>query len=206
MTAAANSSKRAQQYVGAAMAACLGLWFVPVGSGAICNASETLLISQILRVFDCYSEKATDALFWFIRKKMLLINVATYVPVAGVPLQLFETYAMGQFAIYCAREPQSVADERWMTRNWKRIEKEIFTGNRTVRAYEQLTGLNFPDHARDDFIRFVDLLSKSYRLTQRIPGLRVFQETAGETVRQGIKLARVSVDGFGEKVRNKFRR
>jgi hypothetical protein len=181
------ASKRAQQYVGGAMTACLGFWFVPVGSGAICDASETLLISQILKLFDCYSEKATDDLFWFIRKKMLLINVATYVPVAGVPLQLFETYAMGQFAIYCACEPRHVADEKWMTRNWKRIEKEIFSGDRVVRAYEQLTGVDFPGYARDDFVRLVDLLSKSYRL-------------------QSIKLTKVSANGIGDTLKNKFRR
>jgi len=188
------------------MAACMGLWFVPVGSGAICNASETLLIAQLLKVFDCYSAKATDALFWFIRKKMLLINLGTYIPVAGVPLQLFETYAMGQFAIHCACEPRRVADEKWMTKNWKLIEKEIFSGGRAVRAYEQFTGTNFPDYARNDFIRFVDLLSKSYRLTQRIPGLSLLQDTAGETVRQGIKLAETSANGIGKTLRKKFRR
>jgi hypothetical protein len=188
------------------MAACMSFWFIPFVSGTICNASETLLISQILKAFGCYSEAATDALFWFIRKKMLLVNVATYVPVAGVPLQLFETYAMGQFAICCASEPQLVGDEKWMTRNWKRIEKEIFSGARVVRAYEQLTGAHFPDYARDDFISFVDLLSKSYRLTQRIPGLRVFQETAGETLRQSLKLAEISANGLAQTLKKKFRR
>ena len=188
------------------MTACLALWFVPVVSGAACNELESGMISQILKLFDCYSDKASETLFWFIRKKMLLINIGTYVPMAGVPLQLFETYAIGQFAIHCASNPSRVADERWMAMNWKEIEKEIFSGDRAVSVYEQSTGKSFPNYARIDFIRTVDMVSKSYRLTQLIPGVEVAQDAAGETIHQGIRLAKTVASSLGSILRDKFRR
>jgi hypothetical protein len=54
--------QEAQRYVGAAMAVCLGLWFAPVVSGALCSQAESLLIDKILRILECESDQASEAL------------------------------------------------------------------------------------------------------------------------------------------------
>ncbi len=179
------------------MAACLGMWFLPYVSGPACNVAEEALIRELLKTFGCHSEAAVDSLYWFFRKKMLAINAATYIPFAGVPLQLFETYAIGQFTIHCAGCPNGVSDELWMAQNWQRIEDVILSGEKAVQMYEQSTGNRFPEHARYRFIRGVDAIRTAYKTTSKIPGFVRAQEIAGETIRQGIRAGRRLIERAG---------
>jgi hypothetical protein len=182
--------QKAQWCVGTAMGTCLGMWFLPFVSGVAVNTAESVMVGGILKSVDCYSKAGVDSVFWFFRKKMFILNLGTYVPVAGVALQLFETYALGQFAIHCSRRPECLSDEDWMARNWAEIEEDVFSGYHAIKSYEQFTGSTFPEFARGDFIRAVDLLSKVYRTAEKVPGLSRAQEVAGQTVREVIGLTK----------------
>lgn len=166
--------------VGAAMTACLAFWFLPYVSGAICNRAEKTLLEKLLVVLDCYSADGADSLFWFFRKKMLFLNAATYIPLAGVPLQVFETYGLGQFAIRCAAQPDLLVDELWMQSSWKRIEVEIFSGIHVINAYQQFTGREFPVAMRSRLVTTVDAASKGYRKLENVPGVSEIQGWLGE--------------------------
>jgi hypothetical protein len=65
------------------------------------------------------SEEVVDNLFWCCRKKLFALNLATYVPVAGTALQIFEVYALGQFTIHCASKNLEQADEKYLSELWK---------------------------------------------------------------------------------------
>lgn len=179
--------QQAQRMVGAAMSACLGLWFLPYVSGVICNKAEKTLLATLLKVLDCYTPAGVDSLFWFFRKKMLFLNAATYIPFAGAPLQIIETYGIGQFAINCAAQPDRLIDETWMQSSWKRIEAEIFSGAQVINAYQQFTGRQFPPEMRSRFVTTVDAASQAYRKVENIPGVSGTQEWLGESWRQGIR-------------------
>lgn len=201
----ATELQQAQRCVGSAMTACLGMWFLPLLSGPAVNLAEASLVKDVLNIFGCYSEAAADSVFWFLRKKMLLFNFATYIPVAGVPLQLFETYALGQFSIHCASRPERILDESWMNNNWKEIEIDIFSGRRVIRSYEQFTGEIFPQFAEPTFISTVDLLSKAYRIAETVPGLSKSQDFAGQKIREvihGAKNSRPHISSFVESMFN----
>lgn len=204
MTRDEERLRKAQRRVGAAMGACLAVWFVPIISGVACNAAESYLIRVLLKVYDCERDEAIDSIFWFIRKKMLFLNAATYAPVAGVPFQLFETYAMGQFALQCVTRPDRISDERWMAEQWKSIESVIFSGTQAVHSYEQFTGKKFPEYAREKFVSTVDTIGAIYRATNKIPGVARIQENAGETIRQGIKLGNRLVDDLSSAAARKW--
>ena len=184
------SLQNAQRCVGVAMGTCLALWFAPLISGLAVNKAESAMVAQILKKLDCYSDSAVDSVFWFVRKKMLVLNIATYTPFAGTPLQLFETYALGQFTMHCATRPERLTDEQWMAANWSQIQDQIFSGRQAIRSYEQFTGEIFPEFARSSFMAAVDLISKIYRATERVPGLAKAQEVTGQFVREGIVFAK----------------
>lgn len=190
------SLQDAQRCVGAAMGTCLALWFAPLISGLAVNKAESAMVAQILKKLDCYSDTAVDSVFWFVRKKMLILNIATYTPFAGVPLQLFETYALGQFTMHCATRPERLTDESWMAANWCQIQDQIFSGCQAIRSYEQFTGETFPDFARPAFIKAVDLISKTYWTAERVPGLAKAQEVTGQFVREGILVGKWAAAGL----------
>lgn len=182
------------------MGTCLALWYAPVVSGPIINKAEAAMITLILKSLDCYSAEAVDSVFWFFRKKMLVLNVLTYTPYAGVPLQLFETYALGQFALHCTTMPERLSDENWMARNWKEIEAEIFSGCRAIESYEQFTGQLFPEFARPTFLKAVDCISSAYRTAEKIPGLSRAQEQTGESIRKGIRGGKIAAKRIATKI------
>jgi hypothetical protein len=107
-----------------------------------------------------------------------------------VPLQLFEAYAIGQFVLYCAKQPELLSDESWMKRNWATIADEAFSGVQAIRFYEQSTGKVFPAQIASKFSTTVDTIGKIYRTTEKVPGLSATQELAGEGARRTIKLAK----------------
>jgi hypothetical protein len=168
------------------MGVCLGLWFAPVVSGVACNGAEIVLINEVLKSLGCYSKAASDEIYWFFRKKMLLLNIATYVPVAGVPLQLFEVYAIGQFTIHCASRPEQLTNEQWMKRNWGEIANLVFSGTQAIKFYEQSTGNTFPTNIKPQFCKSVDTFARLYRMNEKVPGLSKAQEFTGENMRKAI--------------------
>jgi hypothetical protein len=192
-----QNTQKAQRLVGAAMAACLALWFLPIISGAACSAIESALIDKILKVLGCYSKDASEKVFWFFRGKTFFLFGATYLPVAGVPVQLFETYGLGQFAIHCALRPALLDDAVWLEQSWKDVAPDIFSGPHAIQSYEQSTGSTFPDFAREKFISTVDLVNKLYLATQRFPRVVKAQEGLGEFVHGATLLGkRVGADLF----------
>ena len=119
-----------------------------------------------------------------------MLNVATYVPVAGTAFQLFEVYALGQFTIYCAKNNLGQADEKDLSESWKAIEFDIFSGSRVVAAYEEFTGETFPSEIKGKFVSIVDSMRNAYRAAEKIPGLMRSQEIAGEAMHQTLELAK----------------
>jgi hypothetical protein len=169
------------------MATCLGCWFLPVVSGVVCSAVEAQLINKVLKIMGCHSEVASDKIYWFFRQKTFFLFGATYAPFVGVPLQLFETYGLGQFAIHCALRPELLTDEAWLEQSWKEVAPDIFSGDHAIRSYEQFTGKEFPGMARGKFFATVDTVNELYLLSQKIPGAAVTQEMLGKTAHNAIR-------------------
>jgi hypothetical protein len=185
--------QKAQRIIGAAMGTCLALWCAPWVSGLAVNKAESAMVALILKSLNCYSVEAVDSVFWFVRKKMLLVDFLSYTPYAGVPLQLFETYALGQFTLHCTAMPERLTDENWMAQNWKEIEAEVFSGRRAIQSYEQFTGQVFPEFARPKFLKAVDIISSAYRTAEKVPGLSWAQEKCGESIRIGVRGGKVAI-------------
>src|SRR5580700_11474196 len=92
--------REAQRIVGTAMGACLAMWFAPFVGGFACNFAEGKMVRELMSVLDSNtSDDAASSLFWFVRKKLFALNVATYIPWAGTGFQILEVYALGQFTI-----------------------------------------------------------------------------------------------------------
>jgi hypothetical protein len=185
-----TGAKAAQRMVGAAMTACLAMWFVPFVSGVACNIAERKLTTEILKSMGCQSPEATDKIFWFFRKKTMFLNVTTYIPVAGMPLQLFETYGIGQFSIHCATRPDLLAQDWWLEQAWREVESDIFSGEHAIESYVQFTGKPFPDFARGKFISTVNVVNKLYLLSQSVPGAARAQEAMGGAVQTAVDLGK----------------
>lgn len=192
-----TSLQRAQWCVGAAMVSCLGMWFLPVLSGAVCSAIESTLVHKIFRIMDCHSEAAVERVYWFFRKKTFFLFGATYIPIAGVPLQLFETYGLGQFAIHCALKPNLLTDGEWLEQSWNDVAPDIFSGEHATQSYEQFTGKTFPKYARKRFVVTINTVNSLYLLSQRVPGSAKIQEVLGSTAHTALKIGKVVMTSTG---------
>jgi hypothetical protein len=178
-----SSIRKAQRVVGAAMGGCLAMWFAPFVGGIACNLAEKKMVQELLSILT--SDRQDDAaseIFWFVRKKLFALNVATYIPFAGTGFQLLEVYALGQFTIYCATRYSCVTDRQHLAASWEAIEKQIFSGDQVVRSYEEFTGDHFPESIKWKFIPMVDRMRDTYRRAERMPGVMLSQEIAGETI------------------------
>jgi hypothetical protein len=184
-----SAIREAQRIVGLAMGACLAMWFAPIVSGIACNIAEKKMVRELLSVLGSdTSDCVVSNLFWFFRKKFLVLNGLTYVPFAGTSFQLVEVYGMGQFTIHCAAHFSDVANEQHLAESWKAVEGEILSGERVVRSYEQFTGKSFPLTIKTKFIPAVDLMRDIYLRAERIPGVEGKQEKAGQAMREALNL------------------
>jgi hypothetical protein len=181
--------QRAQRYVGLTMSTCLGCWFLPVVSGIVCSMAEAELINRVLKIMDCYSKEDSDRIYWFFRKKTFFLFAGTYAPFVGVPLQLFETYGLGQFAIHCALKPHLLQDDAWLESSWNEVSPDIFSGEHAIESYESFTGQAFPDYARKKFVVTVDVINTMYLASQRIPGAAKAQDLIGSVAQGAIGAA-----------------
>jgi hypothetical protein len=163
---------------------------VPVVSAAACNFAESFVIGEILKVFGCHSEQAVESLYWGFRRKMLLLNIATYLPYAGVPLQCWEIYAIGEFTICCAQEPQRLMDDRWISESWNIVSRDVFSGERAIRAYEEASNRQFPRQYKDQFIKTVNSVHKAYQFANMIPGIGRTQENITDSIHIGLTRAK----------------
>lgn len=179
--------QQAQRCVAAAMVSCLGLWFAPIVSGVACTFAESVMIKKVMRIMGCHSKEGAEQVFWFFREKTFFLFGATYIPVAGVPLQLFETYGLGQFAIHCALQPDMLTDNAWLEESWRVVAPEVFSGHHSVQFYEQFTGSGFPEFAREKFLQTVDGLNKLYLLSQMVPGVAKVQEKLGRGTHKAVQ-------------------
>lgn len=183
-----SAIRKAQHIVGVAMGACLALWFVPL-SGIACNVAEKKMVRQLLSILGSdTSDAAADDLFWFCRKKLLVVNGATYIPFAGTSFQLIEVYALGQFTIHCATHYSDVANEQHLGETWRAIEGEVFSGARVVSSYEEFTGEQFPDAIKRKFIPAVDIIRNLYMRAERLPFVEGKQEKVGEAIRVAVNV------------------
>lgn len=169
------------------MGACLAMWFAPIVSGPAVNIAERQLIKTLLRTLNAdASPQAVDTLFWFARKRMLFFNIGTYVPIVGTALQVMETYAIGQLVLTCTECGLDLQNENSLAPYWGPILEKALSGRQMVEAYEQLSGTEFPANVKLHFLKAVDIISASYRSTEKIPGFRKTQEIAGQGIRQVI--------------------
>lgn len=179
--------QNADQAIVVAMGAAIAVWFAPVVSGVACNLLETKMVKAILTATGRSPTTVEgDALFWFFRKKYLLVNVVTYVPWVGTSVQLLEVYALGQFVVTCCANGLDLTDERGMKKAWAGIEPMIWSGQSAVSFYESNSSAPFPPNIRSEFMKAVEVVGRVARGINRIPGMGALQEVAGETVRQGI--------------------
>jgi hypothetical protein len=185
--------QKAQRYVGTAMTACLGFWTLPVISGVICAKIERTLITKTLKVMGCYSDAGLEKVFWFFRQKTFFLYVGTYLPGLGVPLQLLETYGIGQFAIHCALRPELLTNDAWLQQSWNEIEPDILSGEHAIQSYEQFTGSTFPDKARKKFLATVNFVNQLYLYTQKFPGAVEAQKGLADLARE---LMRLGIEGI----------
>src|ERR1700733_1415200 len=132
------------------MGACLAMWFAPFVGGFACNVAETKMVRELLAVLngDTSDNSASDV-FWFVRKKLFALNVATYIPFAGTGFQLLEVYALGQFTIRCAPPYSGMTDREHLAASWGAVEEQICSGDRVVNSYEEFTGNKFPEAIKD---------------------------------------------------------
>jgi hypothetical protein len=193
--------REAQRIVGAAMGASLAMWFAPFVGGIACNLAEGKMVRELLSVLDGNtSDDTASNLFWFVRKKLFAVNVATYIPWAGTGFQLLEVYALGQFTICCATRYSGITDKEHLSASWEAVEQQIFSGDRVVSSYEEFTGVKFPEAIKGKFIPMVDIMRDAYRRAERVPGVMVIQEIAGETMRITTKLGTKLLRGLLRKV------
>jgi hypothetical protein len=190
--------QNAQRYVGAAMVSCLGFWFAPVVSGVACSFIEASLIDKILKIMGCYSKAASEKVYWFFRQKTLFLFGGTYLPFAGVPLQLFETYGLGQFAIHCALRPDLLTDDAWLEKSWKDVEPDIFSGEHAIQSYEQFTGKGFPEYARKRFVTSVNIINQLYLASQKFPGAVKAQEGLAKMLHGLMNVGKRALKGAGK--------
>jgi len=73
------------------------------------------------------SDDAASNVFWFVRKKLLALNLVTYIPFAGTGFQLLEVYALGQFTIHCATHYSGFTDRGHLVASWRAVEEQIFS-------------------------------------------------------------------------------
>ena len=197
-----RSEDSANRAIAVAMVPILGAWFLPVVSGVACNVAEKHLITHVLWLMGRErSESETSEVFWFVRKKMLLVNAGTYVPFAGTALQVMEVYAMGQFAILCSRLGN--LSEHEMRCAWAGIEQTMLSGRNLIAFYEGCSGKSFPMNIRLPFETSIDQLSRGYRGLMSVPGLQKGQEIVGEGLRVTIKVATVAATFIAKKVKAK---
>jgi hypothetical protein len=180
---------------------CLSVWFAPIVSGLLCNQIELRMVREVLIALDAnVADAMVDNLFWCCRKKLLVLNVATYVPYAGTSFQLLEVYALGQFTIHCATHHFDLTDKRNLSASWATIEHEILSGDRVIRSYEEFTGKEFPHAVKTKFVPAVDAMRTAYTRTERIPGVMRGQEIAGEAMHVVVKTGKKLVGGIWRKV------
>ncbi len=181
--------KEANDAVAAGMAFVLPLWFVPipvVGSAA-CNAAEAIMVKNVLKALrPAAGEKEGDALFWFFRKKYLLVNVATFVPYAGPAVQLLEAFGLGRFVMVCCERGISLDDEVAMGAAFNSIEPALWDPEGVIQFYENATGETFPPKVRGPFTTAVNGIRAVVETTNAIPGMRAGQELLGEGLRKTI--------------------
>lgn len=190
--------QKAQWYVGGAMSSCLALWFAPFVSGIACSLIEEKLVKETLNLMGCYSKDGAEKVLWFFREKTFFLFGATYLPIAGVPLQLFETYGLGQFAIHCALSPDMLIDEVWLQQSWKEVEPDVFSGNHAVQFYEQFTGESFPEDKRGTFLAAVECANQAYLASQKFPGAAKAQEKAGKAAHWLVRKGKTLASGIGK--------
>jgi len=199
LTVNESATHNAQRIVGAAMAGCLAMWWAPFGSGFACNATEKRMVRELLAVLDGdTSDDAASNLFWFVRKKLCALNLATYIPYAGTAFQLLEVYALGQFTIHSATH-LGIRNREQLAASWGVVEEQIFSGDRVVSSYEEYTGNKFPEAIKGKFIPLVDVMRDIYRQAERIPGVMLSQEIAGEAMRIATNVGTKVLTGLWKK-------
>jgi len=182
----ADTSKitAAQQIVGAAMGACLSAWFAPFVGTAICNQTEREMMREVLRALGRDSSPETvNCLFWSVRKKLFFLNLTTFIPIAGTAAQVLEVYTVGQFTIYCAIHYENLRDEAGILDAWGLIEKDVLSGERVVRSYEEFSGQTFPAKIQPMFIKAVDKIRDAYRFAERSETFCAVQVAGGNVTR-----------------------
>ena len=65
-----------------------------------------------------------------------------------------------------------------------------------MRKYEEFTGNKFPEANRDKFIPMVNMMRDAYRQAERVPGVVLGQEIAGEAMRITAKVAGKVLNGI----------
>lgn len=180
--------QKAQRNVGTAMGSCLLIWWVPVISGLATAKIEKKLIKETLKIMGCYTETASEKVFWFFRQKTFFLYVGTYLPGLGGLLQLLETYGIGQFAIHCALRPELLTNDAWLQQSWNEIEPDILSGEHAIQSYEQFTGNTFSDYARKPFLATVNFVNQLYLCTQKFRGAAEAQEGLAKIAQEAMRL------------------
>jgi hypothetical protein len=88
-----------------------------------------------------------------------------------------------------------------LTASWGAVEEQIFSGDRVVSSYEEFTGNKFPEAIKDKFIPMVDVMRDTYRRAERVPGVMLGQEIAGEVMRIGTNVGTRVLKGLLKKAR-----
>lgn len=181
-----ESLGEANRKIGMAIGACLAMWYLPVVGGAACNLVESRLVVDLLETLgEPDAEVKGHELFWFHRKRMLVLHMATYAPLVGTTVQIVEVYSLGQFVLRCVSGGEvATFDLAHLEASWAAIEEDVLSGRRVVEAYRHATGKAFAPEIEAPFVAGVDRLSQAYRRAQRVPGLREAQERAGGVMRR----------------------
>jgi hypothetical protein len=173
------------------MGSCLAVWFAPFVSGVLCNEIEQRMVRAVLTALGTDpTDVVVDSLFWCCRKKLLVLNALTYVPILGTSLQLLEVYALGQFTLHAATHDYDLTNEQLLSESWAAIEQQMFSGDRVVRSYKEFTGNKFPEVIKIKFIPAVDTIGNLYRRAEQIPGVMRSQAIAGTAIRGTVRVSK----------------
>jgi len=179
----------AHRKVAVAMGACMALTWAPVVGGMLSGVVQWRLVRSLLLLLGRPDDPdAVETLLWFFSKRMLYLNLVTYAPGVGPAVQAVLTYALGQLVIHCATSDDfDPKDEQKLALGWDEIQKDIFSGEKVIAAYEHSSGKSFPKRVKPQVVAVVDAMSSAYRKAERLPGIAESQHAVGGAIHRGVR-------------------
>ena len=198
--------QRAQRVTGLVMAGCVASWYLPVVSGVACNVAEKKMVKEIVEIILGREDDAlAERLFWYHRKKFLVVDLATYLPWAGPPFQILEAYSLGQLAIRFLTRYGDRAEEVALNEVWASVEADMHSAPRVIESFREFTGTPLPEIFVGPVTLAVEKFYSAVQAVQNIPYVAEGQEVLGGALERASHWASSSAQSAVGAVRGWFR-